>query len=197
MEMPALPPTQIVLSREGMGSFRILSDGTSNLRIEAPPLYWAAVFFLVVALLSLLVLTGTLLSRRGTEPRTATLNGVKMRSSDIGKGWKTPTITFALFLITGYAAFALLQTSSLTLDRNQGEFVVDKGYGLMGHVRFSGPITSIAYATLETDSSAQRFVLVLNDGQRVSLASFTDQSNQSEAASAINQFMHVGDRSHE
>ena len=179
-----------------MGNFRILSNGSSELRIEASPIYWAGIFFVLVALVALLVLSGSVLGRRGGE-RTATLNGVTMRSSTLGKGWKTPLIAGIIFLVTGYVAFAMLQESSLTINQTTREFVVDRGYGLLGHLKYGGPTSAIAFATMETDASAQRFVLVLQDGQRVSLGSFSDAGGQSEAVAAVNRFLNIGEHPHE
>ena len=40
---------------------------------------------------------------------------------------------------------------------------------MLGNLKYGGPTSAIAFATMETDASAQRFVLVLQDGERVSL----------------------------
>ena len=54
-----------------------------------------------------------------------------------------------------------------------------------------GRLSDIAYATLESDGPAKRFVLVLQSGQRLALGAYTDQSMQSEAVAAVNRFLQL------
>ena len=172
-----------------MGSFHIVQIGTNGLRIEDPPVYWAATFFVVVALFALLAFSGTFLARFSRSERVVWLNDGKLTTQTLKRQRVIPIVSILVTLGAGYAAWCLLQTSSLTLDRDAGTFVIDRGRTFFVSSLVTGPINEIENATLETDTGADRFVIVLQDGQRFSLGGFTDQGKQSEAVAAVNHFL--------
>jgi hypothetical protein len=115
--------------------------------------------------------------------------GTERSARKLGRGWKLPLGSLIVTLMAGYFSWALLQTSSVTLDRQSGTYVVDSGRVFFVPALASGPLSDIANAALETDQAGQRFVLVLQDGQRIGLGAFSDKGRQSEAVAAVNHFL--------
>jgi hypothetical protein len=180
-----------------MGDFRILPLGMTGLRIEDPPTYWAAAFFILVALVGFLAFSGSISARLRPSDQVRSFNDSKRSVRELGRGWKMPVGSMLLTLAAGYFAWALLQTSSITFDRQAGTYVIDGGRPFFVANLQSGQLKDVAYATLETDTAGQRFALVLQDGQRMGLGSFNDKGGQSEAVAAVNRFLHVEETTHE
>jgi hypothetical protein len=178
-----------------MGGFRVIPIGTVGLQVVDPGILWIGVFFIVVALVGLLAFTGSLAARRSPE-QIVRFQGETRSSVQLGRGWKMPAFCLLLALGSGFAAWAILQPSTLTLDRQKGTYTLDNARALFASP-MSGPISDIAYATMETDTGGFRFTIVFQNGQRAGLGAFTDQSGQSEAVAAVNQFLHVQEASHE
>ena len=178
-----------------MGGFRIIPIGTVGLKVVDPGILWLGLFFILVALVGLLAFTGSLAAPRRPE-QVVHFQGETRTAAQLGRGWKMPTFSLLLALAGGFAAWALLQPATLTLDRQTGTYTLDNARALFSSPT-SGPISNIAYATMETDTGGFRFTLVFQNGQRAGLGAFTDQSGQSEAVAAVNQFLHVQEASHE
>ena len=150
-----------------MGDFRILPLGLTGLRIEDPPTYWAAAFFILVALVGFLAFSGSISARLRSSDQVRSFNDSKRSVRELGRGWKMPAGSMLLTLAAGYFAWALLQTSSITFDRQAGTYVIDGGRPFFVANPQSGQFKDVAYATLETDTAGQRFALVLQDGHRM------------------------------
>jgi hypothetical protein len=180
-----------------MGDFRILPLGMTGLRIEDPPTYWAASFFILVALAGFLAFSGSISTRLRLSDQVVSFERSKRSVRELGRGSKMPVGSLLVTLAAGYFAWALLQTSSLTLDRQSGTYVIDGGRPFFVANLQSGQLKDVACATLETDTAGQRFALVLQDGHRMGLGSFNDKGGQSEAVAAVNRFLHVEETTHE
>ena len=174
-----------------MASFKILSSGPSVLRIEDPPVYWVATFVVLLAVVCLVSFLGALYARVSPAERGVYWNGNGMVVSRLGRGWRGIAILAVFCLGTGYWAWCVLQTSSLTLDRGSQTYSFDDGRVFFVAAKQTGSLDNVAYATIETDGPAQRFVVVFRSGARYGLGAFTDQGNQSEAAAAVNRFLGV------
>ncbi len=174
-----------------MGSFYIVPLSESVLEIQNPPNYWAGGFFLVVSLVFLLGLVGSIADVLGSSKSSLSFAGERSVRPDRGFKWKGRLVLGIIMLISGSLAWFLFQPSSLVLDRKAGTYTLATGHLPFVSGTGSYPLDQIAYATLETDAAAQRFVVVLRDGQRFSLGAYTDRRNQSEAVAAVNGFLHA------
>jgi hypothetical protein len=175
-----------------MGSFRIQPIGSTGLKIVDPPVYWIVAFLVVVAIVAWLAFSGSIMARFSNPRRVVSFGGESRPVSELRRGWAMPAISCVIALAASYFLWCSLQTSTLVLDRQSGTYSVDGGRAFFVAARASGPLSDIAGAKLETDTGAQRFVIVLQDGRRISLGSFADQGNQSEAVAAVNHFLNIG-----
>jgi hypothetical protein len=146
--------------------FRIEQLGGSSLMVVNPPVLWVSITCYVLAVLGLLALLG----------------GVSTRS-------RSTMVIGALVLVF----FALLGRttsfpSTATLDKDAGMMTIHIGWA---HATSTYPLEAVRYATVDTTTAAYRLVFVLDDGHRVGIGSYSDQSGQSEAASAVNRFLGV------
>ncbi|GGG85015.1 hypothetical protein [Edaphobacter dinghuensis] len=172
-----------------MPGFRILQVSSTQLVIKDPPSYLFAAFFIVVAVIGLFVLGGSLAARTRSNAGSVQFEGKTYSQRDLSRGWAVPVVGLLLLLGAGYASWFILQGASLTLDRGTGTYVMDHGRPFFMSFRDTGQLSDIEDATIETDTGGNRFVLVLRDGQRLGLGSFTDQGGQSEAAAAVKHFL--------
>jgi hypothetical protein len=174
-----------------MNSFHISALSDSVLRIENPPGYWTGCFFLVVALVCVLSLVGSMMSRLRPSDREVSFAGERATGRQAGFGWKGHLAIGTIAVVSATMAWFMLQPASLVLDREHGTYTLNTGHLPFVQSAETYPLNQIAYATLETDAAAQRFVIVLQNGQRYGLGAYTDRGNQSEAVAAVNRFLHV------
>jgi hypothetical protein len=152
--------------------------------------YWVASFWLIAALVGFFILFGHLAARRLPDNYAVHFGGESASVRDLGRGLGVPIIGLLMLVGFGYATWCTMQTSRLTLDKQAGTYILDKGMPFFTPLVRTDSLSEIDSALLETDGGAYRFVLLMRDGSRVSLGtSFTDQGNQSESVYAVNIFL--------
>jgi hypothetical protein len=81
-----------------MGNFRILPLGMTGLRIEDPPTYWAAAFFILVFLVGFLVFSGSIPARLRPSEQFSASTIVSTRSENLDVAGRCPSVVCFLCL---------------------------------------------------------------------------------------------------
>ena len=131
-------------------------------------------------------------ARLRPSERAVSFQGPKRTVRQLGRGWVVPVVSAVFTFGTGYGIWCLLQTSTLVLDRQAGTYTIDNGRPFFIPFVVTGPLDNVANAALDTGDGTFHFVLVLQDGRRIGLGSYTDQGRQSEAVTAVNHFLQSG-----
>ena len=175
-----------------MGSFQIVPVGNTSLKIVDPPVYWVVTMFVLPFLVCILAFNGSIMAKLRPSDRVVSLHQERRTVRQLGRGWALPAVSALLSGALGYVIWCLLQTSTLTLDRQSASYTLNQGRAFFTPSVTTGSLTDIDNAVLETGDGAVRFVLVMQDGKRISLGGYSDQGRQSEAVTAVNRFLQNG-----